>query len=137
MNGDLSRLQREVILLSLRSWTRPRRAASQDTESDTPECEPADRLVMTTSASELKSRDECPRGSAKVVEGVLHASFATDKTSGTEWSRIRGFEGALRRAGVLRLPGRKASPFNIQVSGKVTEGAIRSRRGATATGAYT
>jgi hypothetical protein len=84
MNGDLSRLQREVILLNLRPWTRPRHAASQDTESDTPECEPADRLVMTTSASELKRRDEVLRESTKEVKGVLRASSATDKTSGTE-----------------------------------------------------
>ena len=96
MNGDLSRLQREVILLSLRSWTRPRRAASQDTESDAPEREPADRLVMTTSASEPKCRDKILRGSTKEVKRVRRASFATDKTPGTEWSRMRGFEGAMR-----------------------------------------
>ncbi len=108
MNGDLSRLQREVILLDLQSWIRPRHAAPQDTESDTSECKPADRHVMTTSASELKCCDECLQGSTKVVKGVLLASFATDKTSGTEWSRMYGFEGA-----------------------------TRPRRGATATGAKT
>ncbi len=108
MNGDLSRLQREVILLNLRPWTRPRHAAPQDTESDTPECEPTGRLVTTASASELKCRDKCLRGSTKVVKGVLHAFLATDKTSGTEWSRMCGFEGTMR-----------------------------PRRGATATGAKT
>jgi hypothetical protein len=96
MNGDLSRLQREVILLSLRSWTRPCHATPQNTESDTPECEPADRLVMTTSASELKCRDKVLRESTKEVKGVLRAFFATGKTSGTEWSRMCGFEGAMR-----------------------------------------
>jgi hypothetical protein len=65
MNGDLSRLQREVILLDLRLWIRPHRAESQDTESDTPECEPADRHVMTTLASELKCCDECLWGAQR------------------------------------------------------------------------
>ena len=118
MNGDLSRLQREVILLSLRSWTRPRRAASQDTESDTPECEPADRLVMTTSASELKCRDEVLRGNTKEVKGVLRASFATDKTSGTEWSRTCVFEGAMRRRRDATVTGAETQPFNTSCLGK-------------------
>jgi hypothetical protein len=71
MNGNLSRLQREVILLSLRSWIRPHHAALQDTESDTP--------VMTTLASELKCRDKCLRESAKVVEGTRQVSISQNE----------------------------------------------------------
>jgi hypothetical protein len=76
-----------------------------------PEREPADRLIMTTSASELKCRDEVLRGNTKEVKGVLRASFATDKTSGTEWSRTCVFEGAMRRRRDATVTGAETQPF--------------------------
>jgi hypothetical protein len=64
-----------------------------DTESDTPERAPADEIVMTTSACELKSLDNSLRGIAKVVEGVQSVVLASDQTSATECvedTRVRG-----------------------------------------------
>jgi hypothetical protein len=64
-----------------------------DTESDTPERAPADEIVMTTLASELKSLDSSLQGIAKVVEGVQTTALASNQTSATECvedTRVRG-----------------------------------------------
>ncbi len=135
MNGDLSRPQREVILWSLRSWIRPCHAALQDTESDTPECEPADRLVNDHVGHWTEMPWQGSVGERKGSQGSASRLLCNRQDF---WNGV--VEDMCVRGGNETAPGCYGyrgwnSALQYKLSGKVTEGTMRPRRDATATGA--